>query len=269
MMAQRALAVAQTCPLRGDVDANLAEHLRLTARAASAGARVVVFPELSLTGYELDLADQLAFSLDDARLAPLADAAATESITVVAGAPLRLEARLHIAAFILYPDGTRAVYTKQRLGAFGESARRDGRLPPAEATVFQAGDRNPLVRFDGNAAAVAICADIGRASHPQQAAAAGARTYLASMFVIPSEFDAESEKLGRYAAQHRMAVAFANFGSPSGGLAAAGRSAIWSERGERLVALPPSGSGVAIAIETARGWEVEGLLSAATAAAGP
>jgi len=269
MTAQRTLAVAQTCPLRGDVDANLEQHLRLTALAASAGARVLVFPELSLTGYELDLADRLAFSLDDARLAPLADAAASGSITVVAGAPLRLEARLHIAAIILYPDGRRAVYTKQRLGAFGESARRDGSLPPAEATVFEAGDRNPLLRFDGNTAAVAICADIGRAAHPQEAAAAGAKTYLASMFVIPSEFEAESAKLAGYAAQHSMAVAFANFGSPSGGLAAAGRSAIWSERGERLVQLPPSGSGVGIAIETAGGWQAKWLPAGASAAGGP
>jgi len=267
MKARRALAVAQTCPLRGDVDANLEAHLRLTALAASEGARVIAIPELSLTGYELDLAGRLAFSLEDARLAPLADAAASGSITIVAGAPLRVEARLHIAALILYPDGTRAVYTKQRLGAFGESARRDGNVPAAEATVFEAGDRNPLVRFDGNTAAVAICADVGRASHPQQAAAAGATTYLASMFVIPSEFDAESARLARYAAQHGMAVAFANFGGRSGGLAAAGCSAIWAESGERLVQLPPAGSGVAIAIETARGWRAKGLLSDTSALA--
>ncbi len=50
-MTRRSISVAQTSPVSGDVNANLNEHLRLTALAASEGAQVVVFPELSLTGY--------------------------------------------------------------------------------------------------------------------------------------------------------------------------------------------------------------------------
>jgi hypothetical protein len=59
----------------------------------------------------------------------------------------------------------------------------------------------------------AVCADIGRPAHPQQAAARGANTYLASMFVIPSDLEGELSKLRRYAVQHRMMTALANFGS--------------------------------------------------------
>jgi predicted amidohydrolase len=43
--------------------------VRLVHAAAKEHAEILVFPELSLTGYELDLADGLAFSPDDARLA--------------------------------------------------------------------------------------------------------------------------------------------------------------------------------------------------------
>jgi predicted amidohydrolase len=259
-MTRRSISVAQTSPVSGDVNANLNEHLRLTALAASEGAQVVVFPELSLTGYEIGLADELAFSEHDARLAHLVDAAASGLITIIAGAPVRLEPQLHIAAFILYPDRTSAVYTKHRLGAFGDSARCDGVVPPAEATVFEAGDRNPLVRFGGHTAAIAVCADIGRPSHPQQAADRGARVYLASMFVIPSDFEGDSAKLSGYAAQHSMAVALANFGSPTGGLAAAGRSSIWSQRGELLAQLGSSGAGIAVATETSEGWRVKTVM---------
>ncbi len=257
MMQHRSTSVAQTCPARGDVDANIDEHLRLTEIAASEGAQVVVFPELSLTGYELGLADALAFSEHDPRLAPLIDASSSHSMTLVVGAPARVGERLYIGAFVLYPNRTTALYTKHHLGAFGESARQDsgdGSIPPAEATVFHPGDHDPLVRLGGHLAAVAICADVGRPSHPRRAAERGAKTYLASMFVIPSDFEAESEKLSGYAARHSMAVALANFGSPSGGLASAGRSSVWSEGGELLVQLNPSGSGVAVATETAGGW---------------
>jgi len=187
MTPPRAIAAAQTCPAKGDVAANLCEHLMLVDLAASKGAQVVVFPELSLTGYEIELAPQLVFSDPDSRLEPLIALAASRSMTVVAGAPVRIAGRLHIGAFVLRPDGTTALYTKHRLGAFGESASCDGVVPPPEASVFQPGDWNPLVPFGGHIAAVAVCADIGAPAHPEQAAARGAKTYLASMFVIPSE----------------------------------------------------------------------------------
>src|SRR5262245_38845614 len=100
MIPPLSLAAAQTIPVRGDVDANLAQHIRLARLAAHEGARMVVYPELSLTGYELDLAGDLAFSAADPRLAPLADAAASASQILIVGAPVRIGARLHIGAFI-------------------------------------------------------------------------------------------------------------------------------------------------------------------------
>jgi predicted amidohydrolase len=261
MTRSRSIAVAQTCPVPGDVPTNLAEHVQLARLAAAEGAQVVVFPELSLTGYELGLAEGLAFAEDDPRLSPLQGAASTHSLTLIAGAPVRLGPRLHIGAFILFSDRTTALYTKHHLGAFGPAAACDGTVPPAEATVFQPGDRNPLLRFgNNNVAAVAVCADVGRPSHPQQAADRGARAYLASMFVIPSEYEGEAAKLQRYAVRHSLMVALANFGSPSGGLASAGRSAVWSETGELLVQLGAGGAGVAVVAETEPGRRTRTVL---------
>ena len=247
MSAGRSIAVAQTVPVRGDIGANLEQHLRLIRVAQEAGAGLLLFPELSLTGYELDLAARLAFSPKDERLAPLVDAAASNAMILVAGAPVRLDGRLHIGAFIIQPDRTIGLYTKHHLGAFSAGASADGVVPPAEAEFFHPGDRNPLVRFGESVAAVAVCADTGRPAHPQAAAARGATVYLASMFVIPSDFERETASLRRYAVEHSMLVAFANYGGPSGGLAAAGRSAIWSRRGELIAQLGPAGEGVAVA----------------------
>lgn len=263
MTRSRSIAVAQTCPVRGDVRANLDEHIRLARLAAAEGVAVVVFPELSLTGYELALADELAFSECDPRLAPLHDVAAYHGITLVVGGPVRVGSSLHIGAFIVKPDRTTEVYTKHHLGAFPLSASCDscdGTVPPPEATVFRPGDRNPLIRFGNNLAAVAICADIGRPIHPQQAAARNANLYLASMFVIPSDLEGEMAKLSRYAVQHRMMTALANFGSPSGGLRSAGRSAIWSEAGELLVQLEASGSGIGVVTETPEGHRTRAVM---------
>jgi predicted amidohydrolase len=247
------IAVAQTSPVKGDVAANVAEHVVLAGIAASHGARLVLFPELSLTGYEIGLARKLAFAIDDTRLAPLAAVAAEAAITLVVGAPIIIASRLHIGAFII-EDGNVSVYTKRRLGAFGPGAARDGTVPPAEAVVFEPGVHDPLVEIAGTTAAVAICADVGDPVHAARAAARGASTYLASMFVIPSEFDGDSARLAAIAAEHSMVGALANFGAPSGGLAAAGGSSIWSGSGELLVRLGAAGSGVAVATRQADGW---------------
>jgi len=256
----RSIAAAQTIPIRGDVDANLERHVRLVHAAAEAHAQVLVFPELSLTGYELDLAADLAFSEGDPRLDPLVEVASSCSMTLIVGAPVRIESQLHIGAFIVSPDRSVRVYTKHRLGAFSTSASIDGTVPPAEATFFHPGNRNPLVHFGGHTGAVAVCADTGRPSHPQDAADRGATTYLASMFVIPSEFERETANLAAYAARHSMAVVFANYGGPSGGLASGGRSGIWSEKGERLVQLDAIGAGVAVAIESHAGWRARAMM---------
>ena len=259
MTRTRSIAVAQTVPIRGRVSANLEQHIRLVRVAALERAQVVAFPELSLTGYEPDLAEELAFTENDSRLAPLVDAAASNEIIVIAGAPVRIDSRLFIGAFIALPDRRVELYTKHHLGACSAAARcdsvaTDGAIPPAEATVFHPGDRNPLVRFGGDVAAVAVCADTGRATHPQAAADRGATIYLASMFVIPSKFQREGMGLGVYATRHAMVIAFANFGGPSGGLASAGRSSIWSEKGELVAQLDARGIGVALAAESEVGW---------------
>ena len=253
----RRLAAAQTIPIRGDVEANIQEHVRLVNAAADAEATVVVFPELSLTGYELDLADELAFSEADPRLEPLVKLAASRRLTLIVGAPVRIDSRLYIGAFILTADGAVDLYTKQHLGAFAPSDSPDGIVPPAEATVFDPGDRNPLVMIGGSPASVAVCADVGRPVHASAAAARGAKTYLASMFVIPSDLERDLLRLRTYAERHSMAVVFSNYGGPSGGLPSGGCSAVYVS-GELLVRLG-TGSGVAVAIESDAGWRASTL----------
>jgi predicted amidohydrolase len=76
--------LAQIAPILGDLDANLALHLEAIERARAEGIELLVFPELSLTGYFLrDLTEDLALRLDDSKLAPLRDAA--RGISVVCG----------------------------------------------------------------------------------------------------------------------------------------------------------------------------------------
>jgi predicted amidohydrolase len=259
VIVSRAIAAAQTIPARGDVDANVEQHLRLVRAIADEGVHVLVFPELSLTGYELDLAEALAFSETDSRLAPLVDASVSSSTILIVGAPAKIGSQLHIAAFIISPNETVEVHTKEHLGAFPKEVSPDGVVPPPEDSVFQPGERRPLIRFHGNTAAVGVCAESLRDAHAQQAAERGANTYLTGHFGIPLDVGFRAAILSGHAARHAMAVAFANYGGPTGGLSAGGKSAIWSERGELLAALEATGTGVVIAHQSEAGWEAKNI----------
>lgn len=75
--------LAQISPVLGDVDANLATHRELARQAAADGVDLLVFPELSLTGYYLrDLSSEVALPLDAPPLESLAELSRDLSIVV-------------------------------------------------------------------------------------------------------------------------------------------------------------------------------------------
>lgn len=73
-MDKSTIAIAQIDPRLGDVEANLAIYEQRAGEARGAGADLVVFPELSLTGYLLkDMVPNVALRLDAPEIAKLAD----------------------------------------------------------------------------------------------------------------------------------------------------------------------------------------------------
>ncbi len=84
MLDRFCLALAQTKPHLGDVAANLAQYEAAIAEARGQGADLVVFPELSLTGYHLkDLVPSVAERLDGKTLGRLAEL--SRDVAIVAG----------------------------------------------------------------------------------------------------------------------------------------------------------------------------------------
>jgi NAD+ synthase (glutamine-hydrolysing) len=97
------LALAQINTRLGDVEANLEKHLRLADEARRSGADLLVFPELSLTGYGLqDLVSTVALrpGPDDPVFRRLLDA--SQEIDLVVGfVDEDLRSRFYIAAAYL------------------------------------------------------------------------------------------------------------------------------------------------------------------------
>ena len=212
-------ALAQSASIKGDIEKNLQKHRQFIELAAEKGSHLIAFPELSLTGYEPDLAAGLAFVRNDERLNPLVELSAKHQIIIVAGAPYQSEIGLHIAAFILYPNRKIAVYTKRYLHS-------------GEEKVFIPGDLNPAICLGKEKIAIAVCADMANPLHPKEASRAGSTLYLASAFITPGGYEMDASILKGYAQKHTMAVMMVNYSGESGGYLSAGQSAVWSEKGE-------------------------------------
>jgi predicted amidohydrolase len=209
------IAVVQPLCISYDVAANATIH---AATVRIADARVVVFPELSLTGYELDAP---AIAADDPRLNPLVEVCCETGSLALVGAPLHGEAgRSHIGMVAVDGSGATVAYHKMWLG---------GR----ENNHFSPGSQPAVLNVDGWRLGLAICKDTGIYQHASDTAALGIDVYVAGVLEFAEDAAIQDERARRIATEHQVWVAVASFaGSTGGGYArAAGRSAIWRPGG--------------------------------------
>jgi predicted amidohydrolase len=164
------IALAQLAPRLGALDANLRRHHELLEAGRAAGAGLVVFPELGLTGYLLqDLASEVAMRLDDRRLAALA-ATTRDLSAVVSFVEESADHRLFIAAALLEDGEIRHVHRKLYLPTYGLFDER---------RFFAAGDvlRATPSRL-GVGVGLAICEDFWHLGVPQMLALDGAQLLI-------------------------------------------------------------------------------------------
>ncbi|HWK26462.1 MAG TPA: carbon-nitrogen hydrolase family protein [Solirubrobacter sp.] len=198
------VAVAQPSP-------GIAAHVRAVREA---DARLVVFPELSLTGYELDAPE---VALDS--LGALVDACAAAGCVALAGAPVDGS----IATLRVSGDGVTVAYRKCFLGE-------------AEAVRFAPGPGPVVLDVDGWRVGVGICKDTGVDAHVRATAALGVDLYVAGLVHGVDERDELGVRAERIARACGAYVAFASFAGPTGGgyAATAGHSAIYAPSGRVL-----------------------------------
>ncbi len=164
------VALAQIAPGLGQLDVNLARHHDLLREAREAGADLVVFPELGLTGYQLqDLASEVSMRLDDPRLAALA--AATQGMSaVVSFVEESADHRLFIAAALLEDGAIRHVHRKLFLPTYGLFDER---------RFFAAGDMLRAVPSRlGVGLGVGVCEDFWHLAVPELLALDGAQILI-------------------------------------------------------------------------------------------
>lgn len=163
-MTQIRFALAQIDTCVGDLAGNAAKVLDYTRRAAGEHARVVVFPEMTLTGYPIeDLALRRTFRQAAWNQAnELAAALAAEglgglyvAVGTVGTDPETSKPRNRMV--VLHEGVVWAGYDKHFLPNYGVFD---------EFRIFSAGDRSVVIDVDGARIGVAICEDIWQDGGP-------------------------------------------------------------------------------------------------------
>ena len=225
------IGVAQTKPVTGEIEINISHHKKFIASAVEHGASLLIFPELSITGYEPLLAKDLALTADDGRFDDFQLISNGSKITIGVGVPLQTEGGVMIGMVIFQPNKPPQVYTKQYL--------HNDELP-----YFIAGEGQ--VSLDEGRIALSICYELSVPEHAAAAHEQGAQVYVSSVAKSVTGAAKAIETLSGMAGKYGMAVLFSNCLGHCDDFDGGGRTAVISRDGRLLAQLNDTDEGVLI-----------------------
>ena len=166
MTAPLRIALAQMNAVVGDIPGNEAKIGEQIAGAREAGAQLVVFPELALTGYPPEDLLLKEHFLADTRAALGRIAVDTRGIVAIVGYPERA-IDVHNSAAILADGAVQASYRKMHLPNYGVFD---------ELRYFQPGAKPATIEINGVTVGLTVCEDIWQPGPPlSDEALSGAR----------------------------------------------------------------------------------------------
>ncbi len=214
------IAIAQTRPIKGDIDSNIQDHIKWIGIAAANGADYIFFPELSVTSYQSELAAELAITMEDDRLDIFQELSNDHTITIGVGMPTIGAGGILISMIVFTPNNKRQVYSKQLL--------HEDELP-----FFIAGQNQLMIDL----IAPAICYESLQPSHVQHAHQLGAKIYVSSVAKSYTGVEKAYAYYPELAKEYDMPVFMSNCLGPCDDFMSAGYSSVWNRHGELLAQL--------------------------------
>lgn len=236
------IASAQLEVTVGDIAENFSKHLDIIDLAIANRVDLIVFPEMSLTGYCREEGHELVIAPTDSRIQELKKIAETHRIIIVVGAPIEINQSLFIGAYILMPNGKTEIYTKQFLHE-GE-----------DEFYSSSFDYNPQIEWQDEVIQLAICADIVEEQHAINAKENDCTIYIASIFYSVGGIEVGHELLSKYARGYSMQVLMSNFSGQVWGVKAGGRSGFWDETGNLISELETKEEGLLLVEKVGQKW---------------
>jgi NAD+ synthase (glutamine-hydrolysing) len=212
----------------GDIAGNAARIRDGLNVASQAGAQLVLFPELALTGYPPEDLLLREHFLADARLALDELAREVRGITAIVGFPESSAEDVYNAAAVLAGGAVKCVYRKMHLPNYGVFD---------EQRYFTAGARPEVIPVGSRTVGVTVCEDLWAPGPPASAEAAAGASLLVNISASPYHAGkgAERERLfAQRAREHNVYVAFCGLIGGQDELVFDGNSFILDPTGETI-----------------------------------
>ncbi|QDH80004.1 carbon-nitrogen hydrolase family protein [Echinicola soli] len=224
------ISLVQLSPATGEIDKNIISHVKWIEKAASEHSELVIFPELSLTGYEPTLAKELSITKDDPRLKVFQQLSDNKAIIIAIGAPLQGATGTSISLLIFHPKKEVQVYSKQFLHA-------------DELPFFVPGISRSLL-IDDTAIGLAICYEISVGEHIKNVMATHPSFFISSVAKDQNGVINAYQKLSEIANKNKLPVAMVNCVGEADGVQFAGKSAFWDDQGNLVQQLDNHAEGI-------------------------
>ncbi len=169
------IALAQIDATVGDIAGNESRILERLAEARAAGAQLVLFPELAVTGYPPEDLLLKEHFLADARAAVDRIAQQATGIVALVGFPERAE-DVYNAAAVCADGQVAGIYRKMHLPNYGVFD---------EVRYFQSGPGPAVFELDGVQIGVTICEDVWRPGSPETDEALAGATLIVNISASP------------------------------------------------------------------------------------
>lgn len=225
------IAVAQIRPQKGSILKNIEKHKALISLATSSQANAIFFPELSVTGYEPELAKDLATDQYDHRFDDFQHISDKHLITIGVGVPTRSISGSLISMIIFQPNQPRQTYSKQKLHV-------------DEFPYFVGGHEQIILTLGGIKIAPAICYESLQIEHAELANKLRADVYLASVAKSQNGVGKAMSHYPHIAKTYSMTVLMANCIGPCDNFESAGQSAVWNNEGHLVDQLNDTTEGI-------------------------
>jgi predicted amidohydrolase len=227
------ISVAQTLSIKGDIQNNIDHHKKLVELAIHNKAEMIIFPELSITGYEPALAKGLAIEPGDTRFDDFQTISDINHITIGIGMPTKSNPGIHITMIIFQPNQPRQTYSKQHLHS-------------DEYPYFVHGQNQVFLTGKKHKIALAICYELSVPAHSENAYQKGTDIYIASVAKTTNGVDKAIETLSGIAGKYSMAVLMANCTGLCDGAICGGKSSVWNNKGILAGQLNDTNEGILI-----------------------
>lgn len=227
------ICLAQTKPIKGQVELNQITQEKFIKLANKKGADLIIFPELSLTGYEPRLAQGLSMDHQSKNFEKFQLLADKLAIIIISSAPLKTSNGPSISSIIFQPFKQMEIYSKRFL--------HEDELP-----YFVCGERPVFINTAEQKISLAICYEISVPAHAEEASNKNATIYLASVAKTKKGMELAYQGLPEIAKKYSMQVLICNSIGFQDNFEATGSSAVWNQDGELITCLDNLHEGILI-----------------------